>query len=236
MTSRRQQIGNYYGHRGTLASRALASVLAPTSDYSFRGDRVEVAIVVRVDINGYSSWARERPIPQRAVLLDDFFTQLVPMAESLGGVYFRDEGDCLICLFSPYFGLYDSQRALQFCKGAAVGRFGPDRLTAKVSVAASDAVFFQKAHEVGTDDWSVEGDAFVRASRLEQAIPSKPRVYIFATEYERLFAPRAPTVPLGQKYYWSVEYENLQVPGLSLPGAWTQVVCLEHIPEGRNQE
>ena len=236
MANGRRQVSEYYAARRPGPITTLARALAPPDRYAFRGNKIELAIVVRVDLNGYSEWARGHQIGERAALLDDFFSQLVPLAERFDGAYFRDEGDCLVCLFSPYFGAFDSQNALEFCKSAARGTFGPDRLTAKVSVAATDVAFFQKAHEAGTDDWSVEGEAFVRAARLEQVIPSKSRVYVYALEYWALFSPRAPVVSVGGMYYWSVNPESIRVPGLSLPGAWIDVVWLEHVPEGRVQE
>ena len=37
-------------------------------------------------------------------LLDDLFSKLIPLLDDYGGVYLRDEGDCLVGIFTSYFG------------------------------------------------------------------------------------------------------------------------------------
>ncbi|WP_437945559.1 hypothetical protein WME98_32245 [Sorangium sp. So ce296] len=236
MTSRRQQLSDYYRLKAGADQALIEKSAASAQRYKYYGDQLTVALVVRADLNGYSKWAREKEISERVALLDEFFSRVVPTVEDHGGVYFRDEGDCIVCIFSPYFGVFEVQKSMSFCKQIVGQVYGPDELTAKVTIACDSKVaFFQKAHERGTDDWSAEGEAFVRAARLEQAIPSRPRIYAYAAEYDILFHENAPTASAGERYYWTVNAEKLQVPGLSLAGGWTDVKYLEYVPGGRIQ-
>ena len=111
--------------------------------------------------------------------------------DQYGGVYFRDEGDCIISLFSSYFGLEDPYAPVDnFCKAVVRARYGIDQLTAKAIVAEGEIAFYQKSNEVGTGDWSAEGEPFIRALRVEQAVESKRQIYYFAEEYDMLFQPK----------------------------------------------
>lgn len=190
--------------------------------------------MLRLDLNGYSAWAREKPIEARVALLDKYFSTVVPLLDQVKGVYFRDEGDCIVCLFSSYFGTNADDlnfRINYFARTVASQRFG--ELTAKVAVAAGPLAFFQKAHEVGTDDWSAEGEAFVRAARLEAAMSSDAQVVYFADDFDNMFAETIHYVSSGERYYWTVDREKLQVPGLALVGGWADVVYQRYVEGGR---
>jgi class 3 adenylate cyclase len=217
---------------GLGETRAAASA----DRFNYRGPAIKGSVVVRTDLNGYSTWARERSIADRVALLDDFFTQVMLELERCGGVYFRDEGDCIVSLFSDYFttsGDFASVRS--FCLMTTARRYGTPKLTAKTSVASGQLAFFQKGHEQGSEDWSAEGEPFVKAARLEQAVDSKQRVYWYAEEYDALFAESASTASSGGKAYWREERESIQVPGLQLSGGWSEVVYWEYLPGGVDQ-
>lgn len=178
MANRRSRIHEFYSPRYELRSlqeRAAAAAAAATGRYGFHGASLVNAVVVRTDLNGFSAWARDKPAAVRATVLDNFFTRLIPTLTAAGGVYFRDEGDCIVSLFSDYFGDWSYQAAEAFCLTAGTLEYGAPRLSAKSVVVCGTIAIYQKAHEVGSDDWSAEGDPFVRAARLETAISSNNR-------------------------------------------------------------
>jgi class 3 adenylate cyclase len=229
MASRRARIHDFYGTPANQRSQVLekAAAAAAYDQFSFSGAGVADAAVVRTDLNGYSDWSRDKSIQDRVSLLDDFFSYLVPQLRQHCGVFFRDEGDCLVSLFTTYFGekpTFDGIEA--FCMKAGSRSYGKAQLSAKTVVARGGVAIFQKAHEVGTQDWSAEGEAFVRAARLEQAVESKQEITFFADEYDSDFAGTVNVAAPGAQPRWLVNRENLQVPGLALSGGWTDIVVL----------
>jgi hypothetical protein len=64
---------------------------------------------------------------------------------------------------------------------AAAREYGSARLSVKSVVACGHIAIYQKAHEAGSEDWSVERNPFVRAG-LETAVPSKQQITYFADE------------------------------------------------------
>lgn len=233
-SNRRAALSDYYRSKGDSTWTLLEKAAASASQYAYRGDQVTLGAVVRVDLNGYSAWAADHSLRERVDLLDAFFSVVVPKLNERRGIFFRDEGDCIVGVFSPYFGMgFEFDWVVNFARDAARETYGTPGLSAKVTVAThSQVAFFQKAHERGSSDWSAEGQPFVNAARLEQAIPSKRRIYFDAAEYDHLYTSSVPIVTSGSPYYWRLEREKLQVPGLGLPGGWTELVYLEYIPGG----
>jgi class 3 adenylate cyclase len=170
----RSQIHRFYemprSQRGTLLEKSASSA----SSHPFKGAGLYNTAVVRVDLNNYSAWTRRVPITDRVELLDHFFTTTVSLASQLNGVYFRDEGDCVVLLFGSYFGATSFQEMHYFCRQCVLRKFGRDELDAKVSVAIGEVAFFQKSHELNSTDWSAEGEPFVRSARLERSCSSTP--------------------------------------------------------------
>lgn len=230
--NRRARLSAFYG--GNADSRALPYVIASSADrYAYRGEWTGFGVVIRADLNGYSAWAREQAVAKRASLLNAFFSTVVPVLESSGGVYYRDEGDCIVGIFSEYFGVFDVAKLLNYCKFVAGNKYGEPDLSAKLTVVLDTTIaFFQKTHEVPEGDWSSEGEAFVRASRLEQAAQSRQRVYFFTPQYS-ILDPFVQKAAPGETYHWTVHTENVQVPGLALSGGWAEVTYLEYVPGGR---
>ena len=225
MANRRATIQDYYSYRQS-GLRNLQEKAAAQSRFAFHGPAVVEAVVVRSDLNGYSAWARDKQAPERAAVLDSFFSRVIPMLNVAGGVYFRDEGDCIVALFSNYFGAAYYASAESYAMQAASNEYGIPKLTAKSTVACGRIAVYQKAHEVGTEDWSAEGDPFVRAGRLETAITSKQQVAFFADDYNAHFASTNLQTGGGQPA-WTPKPDKLQVPGLGAAGGWTDVVLLE---------
>ena len=231
MPSRRQNIFSHYGQRHIPIVEASAA----ERRYQFREPGLFEGVVVRVDLNEYSDWTRDREISDRVNLLDDFFTKVVSHLYKYQGIYFRDEGDCIVSLFSSYFELEDPYAPVDgFCKAVVRDCYGVDQLTAKAIVAAGEIAFYQKSHEIATDDWSAEGEPFVKAVRLEQAVESKQQIYYFADDYHKLFSQYVTIAATGQKYYWQVDSKNTKVQGLGAPGGWVELVIEEYIPGGRS--
>jgi hypothetical protein len=241
MPSRRARTYAFYRNPAAIRRVLLEKSASAAGEYSFHGSAVTSTAVVRLDLNGYSSSVRDRDIAVRAAILDDFFSKTMPKLADAKGIFFRDEGDCIVCLFSDYFGAGATPASvLDFCKHVVSDRYGAgvlgdEYLTAKASVAYGSIAYFQKAHEAGSDDWSAEGEPFVRAARIEQAIESTRQIVLYAAEYDAVFAPANARsfVPPGTVYYWEFKRRNLQIPGLQLAGGWADVVSLEHIPQGR---
>lgn len=232
MQSRRQSLFSYYGRDRIPLIQAAAA----EQRYRFQGPGLFDGVVARVDLNEYSAWTRDHEISDRVKLLNDFFTKVVNCLYKYGGIYFRDEGDCIVSIFSSYFGLTNPYAPVEeFCKEVVSGSYGVDQLTAKAIVAAGEIAFYQKAHEVETGDWSAEGEPFVRAVRMEQAVESKQQIYYFADEYDTLFKKYIKTATVGTKYYWKLDYKNTQVQGLGIPGGWVELAINEYIPGGRVQ-
>lgn len=226
MADRRTLIHDFYRQSGPQRLEVLRKAAAAVDRYPFKGDAIDYTVLVRTDLNGYSSWARERDIATRVKLLDDFFSAVVPRVEAHGGVFYRDEGDCIVALFSGYFATgANFEKAELFCMWAASQTYGSPKLGAKCAVACGDVAYFQKAHEAGTADWSAEGEPFVRSARLEHALPSGPQVAFFKEDYDAHFVTTNMAAP-GGSGGWNVNREKLQVPGLSLTGGWTDVVRL----------
>ncbi|AHZ85171.1 hypothetical protein Bb109J_c2481 [Bdellovibrio bacteriovorus] len=242
--SRRQRFHDFYARKSNVtgydvshppatSARGLLTEAA-ASKYEYRGDKIADAVVVRADLNGYSKWAADKSIAERVALLSEFFTAVVGDLDSSGGIYFRDEGDCVVGLFSNYFDTnFSYAQAEPFCRKVVGRTYGVAKLTAKCCVAMGKIAIYQKAHEIGTDDWSAEGQPFVHAARLEQSVPSKPAIYYFENEFQPTVLSTINFVGSGSKYNWLHETENMQVPGLGFDGGWTKIRVIDHFPEGR---
>ena len=93
-------------------------------------------------------------------------------------------------------------------------------------------MIYQKSNEVCTKDWSAEGEPFVRAVRIEQAVESKQQIYYFADEYDELFIQytqytEEPVV--GKKYYWQLDRKDEEIQGLGS----VELAIEKYIPGGR---
>lgn len=226
---RRNMLSHYYEQRYRDNPREIEiRMSAADQNYSYRGESVQSGAVVRIDLNGYSDWANNRPIEQRVNLLRDFFSKVVDSLYKHDGIYFRDEGDCIVALFSSYFEIgirspYES--AHKFCREVVRSAVdNSDELKAKAIVATGDIAFYQKLHEIQSGDWSAEGEPFVNAVRVEQAVESKSQVYYFADEYDDLFKRFASDV-----HCWKVEEgENRQIQGLRKQGGWVKLTTEEY--------
>jgi hypothetical protein len=225
MPSRRLAVRNFYNRPG---STLLTSSTTPDAAYSFRGEEVAPTVVVRCDLNGYSTWSREVSLRERVQLLNETFTKIVWVVDACKGVYFRDEGDCVVALFSDYFQSGATARdLLDLCLFATKNQYGP--LTIKTSVAIGNVAYYQKPHEVDVDDWSAEGEPFVRAARLEQNVDSKQRIYFYADEYRNHFNGIIPVANEPGKATWNLVTESAVVPGLGYAAGRVDVTYLEYI-------
>lgn len=214
----------------------LTRAAVASEKYRYKGDQIVNAIVVRADLNNYSKWAADKPMPSRVKLLSEFFTEVVKDLDVYGGIYFRDEGDCVVGVFSKYFSNSVSNKDIQpFCKAVVGKTYGAAKLSAKCCVAIGQIAIYQKAHEAGSDDWSAEGQPFVNAARLEHSVPSKPAVFYFNHEFkpaiEQTINYRTTGAP--GRYFWEHETQAMQVAGLGFEGGWTDIRVIEHIPGGR---
>jgi hypothetical protein len=227
MANRREELHDYYRRLaagGTLLEKAASA--GPS--YQFHGSEIVHAVVTRTDLNGYSSWARGRPAAERAAQLDTFFSLVVPQIEHAGGVFFRDEGDCIVALYSDYFGrgaTYDSVE--RYCMNVSRPEYGRGQLSAKTCVGCGDVAVFQKQHEVANGDWSAEGEPFVRAARLEQSVASIKHIVFLKEDYDQYFAKTTNVGTPDQRPAWLVENESSQVAGLGATGGWVDIVRLE---------
>lgn len=228
MANRRESVHEYY-RRLPGGQVLLEKSAAAAPQFPFKGASIEHAVIVRTDLNGYSAWARDRSAADRAAQLDAFFSRVVPQIELAGGVFFRDEGDCILSLFSAYFDRNASYKSIRsFCKSVTNSTYGKAQLSAKSCVSAGDVAFFQKQHEIASGDWSAEGEPFVRAARLEAAVSSIKHVCFLEEEYDRHFAETEVRGAPGKAAPWTIVREALQVPGLGAAGGWVRVVRLEH--------
>lgn len=227
MPNRREAVHQFYRsvpNAGLLLERAAAS-----AGFAYRGPAITHALVTRTDLNGYSTWARAQSAQTRAAVLDAFFSTVVPAIERAGGVFFRDEGDCIVALFSDYFGRGASNKTVRsYCLEVTPKLYGVPQLSAKTCVATGDVAFFQKRHEAPTGDWSAEGEPFVRAARLEQAVSSLRHVVMYEADYDAHFEPVAEYAPAGAWAPWTLHRESLQVSGVGASGGWARVARLEH--------
>lgn len=231
--SKRSQFYNYYSQPKANRSIQLFEKASATASSSlFKGTSTKYTIVVRADLNGYSKWIREKgtDIKDRVELLDDYFSHVVSLLPSHNGIYFRDEGDCLVILFSPYFHpnlLFTN--IMNFCEQVVQKTYGTDKLTAKCCVAAGEVTYYQKGHEEVSGDWSAEGDPFVHAARLEAAVDSKPRVYYFEDFFKAFIHSETKWVQPGEKASWKYDNKSYTVPGLGLQGGKAGVSYVEPI-------
>ena len=92
-------------------------------------------------------------------------------------------------------------------------------------------MIYQKSHEVDTKDWSAEGEPFVRAVRIEQAVESKQQIYYFADEFDELFRQYkyAWTPTSGKRYHWWLKYKEEEIQGLGS----VELAIDKYIPKGR---
>ena len=186
-------------------------------------------VVARTDLNGYSAWARGRSAGERALQLDAFFSSVVPRIELAGGVFFRDEGDCIVALFSDYFergATFDMIEA--YCMQVSARSYGAGDLSAKTCVSIGEIAIFQKQHEISSGDWSAEGEPFVRSARLEQAVSSTKHIVFFKDEYKSGFSSTSNVAPPGSSPAWREVFESLQVPGVGASGGWVDIARLEY--------
>jgi class 3 adenylate cyclase len=228
MPNRRESIHEFYRPL-TLGETLLTKSAAAANTIPFRGNSIAFAAVVRTDLNGYSKWAREKTAAERAAQLDAFFSVVVPQIDRHGGVFFRDEGDCIVALFSDYFQRGASNDSVErYCMNVTALSFGPQQLTAKTTVACGDVAIFQKRHEIASGDWSAEGEAFVTSARLEAALSSTRQIVMRADEYDRNFANTRNKAAPGARAVWQIVRESVQVQGLGAPGGWIEIVKYEY--------
>ena len=238
--SKRSRFYEYYVQpresRYELLEKAAAVQSSTNREYDFKGKAVQYSIVVRADLNGYSKWAKDKKIEERVKLLDDFFTHAALLMQKYNGIYFRDEGDCLVILFSIYFDNgFQNADVRAFCKGIVSKKYGADSLTAKCCVSGGEIAYYQKLHEIGSFDWSAEGQPFVNAHRLEAAIESKPRIYLFNDDeidsvFSSIVLPTIQWAPSGSNTsVWTVSQgEKYQVQGVGKNGGWVKIAYFEY--------
>ena len=227
MPNRRDSVHDYY--RSVPGGGLLLEKAAASSLFAYHGPALEYSTVTRSDLNGYSNWARDRSPADRALMLDAFFSAVVPAIERAGGVFFRDEGDCIVALFSDYFARGASYHKVRlYCQEVTRQRYGSAQLAAKTCVACGNVAIFQKRHEVASGDWSAEGEPFVRAARLEAAIDSKQHFVFYEDDYRKHFAAVTTWAAPGTKAPWNYYNENVQVAGLGAVGGWTTVDRFEY--------
>jgi hypothetical protein len=224
MPNRRESIHDYY--RRLLPGETLLTKSAASSvQYPFTGNAIAHAAIARTDLNGYSKWAREKNAAERAALLDIYFSTVVPQIELHGGVFFRDEGDCIVSLFSDYFKRGATNSLVEkFCLDVTSLTFGPPQLTAKTTVACGNIAIFQKRHEIPVGDWSAEGEPFVTTARLENALTSNRQIVMRAEDYDSHFANTTNRAAPGSEAAWRIVRESIQVQGLGAAGGWIDVV------------
>jgi hypothetical protein len=153
-------------------------------------------------------------------LLDSFFSQTVVQVVAHGGVYFRDEGDCIVVLFSDYFNAGSLRQVKPFCRRVCEPAYGVDHLTAKATVSVGDVVYYQKAYERDTLEWSADGDPFIFAARMEVEAESKQVVHYSKEDFDRHFR----STPGGNEDNWKLEEEALRIPGLWTTNGWKEMV------------
>jgi hypothetical protein len=144
-------------------------------------------------------------------------------------VFFRDEGDCIVALFSNYFArgaTYETVRL--YCQEVTRQRYGGAQLGAKTSIACGNVAIFQKRHEIATGDWSAEGEPFVRAARLEAAIDSRQHFVFYEDDYHEHFESVTTWAAPGVKAPWTHYNDNMQVVGVGAVGGWTSVDRFEY--------
>lgn len=117
----RRQILEHYAKRGftELGPQQLVEKVASIAKQSgFTGERAALTAVVRCDLNGYSDWCSKQKenLRARVELLDEYFTKTVVEIYQHNGVYFRDEGDCVVALFSDYFWPNALSNVKSFCR------------------------------------------------------------------------------------------------------------------------
>jgi class 3 adenylate cyclase len=235
--TRRERAYEYYLNRGKLekASASAAQIV-------FRGAATENAVVVRSDLNGYSKWVKDVEIASRVALLDEFFSHAIVQGHQSHGVYYRDEGDCVgdcvVTIFSPYFG--DSVTytdVLSFAKNVSGRTYGDAALSCKTIITSGEVTFYQKGPESLEGDWSAEGDPFITGARLEASVESSASVYCLEEDYDSNFAVAgtSQSAVSGQRYFWELARRNYQVQGLQATGGWKRLAVLTHFPAGRLQ-
>jgi hypothetical protein len=123
------------GKRQRILSRYMGDVIEKSQQppfWNFNGPAIANAIVVRVDLNGYSKWARENTLTERVQMLNDYYQHVIPLAYKYGGAFYRDEGDCIVVVYSTYFSratwTFDSVEA--FCMLSAARDYAGGDLSA----------------------------------------------------------------------------------------------------------
>lgn len=222
-TPRRDVVRHYLRTQtAKLSAQDLQEAIELADDiYRFRGTEKALSAVVRCDLNKYSEWCREKQPEERIPLLDDFFTRTLLTAQRFGGAYFRDEGDCVVLLFSDYFGTSDSlSRVRAFSRAVSREKYGTDLLTAKSTVSAGELVYYQKSHEVVNGEWSADGDPFIVAARVESEADSKQIVHFTKEDFDEYFS----TSTSEDSADWVTEEQSARIPGLWKQGGHQKLV------------
>jgi hypothetical protein len=74
---------------------------------------------------------------------------------------------------------------------------------------------------------------FVEAARIEQAVDSQQCIFFLERDYSAYFKFVGKFVARGEKFFWSVNQQNLQVPGLGASGGWVSMYQIEYVPNGK---
>lgn len=224
--SKRENLRQYYLHKAGQIVQANVG-----TSYAFKGEAFSPSVLVRIDLNGYTAWGKTKNISEKISMLDGFFTYVLTRLDTFGGVFYRDEGDCILALFSDYFQTGATDKSVvDFCMAVTQGKFGlQGELSVKTIVTVGEVLYFQKSHEVGTHDWSAEGQLFIDSARFEAAVESKKRIYFFKEFYDRFFDSQISKVPDNSPINpaWIINAESIQIPGLNLTGGWKDIVSLE---------
>lgn len=222
---------NYYNQ----GNQKLIKLSVADRTRRFPGAGIYDGVVVRIDLNGYSDWAQGQAIANRARLLNAFFTKVITSLNMYDGLYFRDEGDCVVALFSENLGSADPYRsAYYFCMQVIEDSVtNNDPLKAKAIVSTGEMAFYQKLHEIEVSDWSAEGEPFVKAVRMEQAVDSKPQIYFFQDEFNRHFNQyvQRSFFPQPNQSYWKICHgEKERIQGLRKAGGWATLTTMIYVP------
>lgn len=222
----RELVASHYLNRVSTAlgggfQKSAASTAA--SKYAFKGPQLAHSITVRCDLNGYSNWSHGKTVAQKIAMLDHFFSSVVPIIDKHHGIYYRDEGDCIIALFSSYFSMsHTVKNVIDFTFAATMQKYGtaPSNLSVKTIVNFGDIAYFQKTHERGTYDWSADGTVFIHSARFESAVESKARIYLFKDDYNKYFLPSDSSLA---KY---AHFDKIQIPGMKLQSGWQDIAYI----------
>jgi class 3 adenylate cyclase len=138
---------------------------------AFEGERKEYAVVVMLDIAGFSRLVSGWALDRIRKYLDEYYRLTIPTFYQNGGMIDRIAGDGILVIFSPFFRgttrEATDRAALQAAETVVAMVSGTDHAS-KAAVSCGKLLFCKTGVVPIYEEYTIIGNAITRAYRIEE--------------------------------------------------------------------